>query len=93
MDDVFKCPASLLHEQSRKVTGLQLYTSGDHGENGISKSSHSLKSVLIGGVPDRGGRPGGEMRSKANVSGRGRGGRGGAGGRDRGRDGGRKVDK
>ncbi len=78
LEDVFEAPVSLLHEHAKRV---------------VDSSGKSLvKTVIIGAVPDRGGRAN-EMRpKKADIfgfngsSGGGRGGRGGNGG---GRGGGR----
>ena len=75
LDDVFKAPVSLLHEHTKKVTE----TSG--------KKKSLVKTIIIGAVPDRGGRAN-EMRPKDSdvhggfkKSGGGRGGGRGGGGR------------
>jgi hypothetical protein len=72
IEDAIAAPISLLHEHSKKVTG------------GAGTAGSIVKKVLIGKVPDRGGRPLAEHRAKAIIAKEGRGfGRGG-GGRDHG---------
>ena len=74
-EEVFIAPISLLHEHTRRVTD----TSGDKS---------LVKKIIIGKVPDRGGRAN-EMRPKAEKQFfGGRGGSGGGGGGGSGRSGG-----
>jgi hypothetical protein len=78
IEDALAAPLSLLHEHSKKVTG------------GAGTAGSIVKKVLIGKVPDRGGRPMAEHRAKAIIAKEGRGGgRGGGGGRGHGGGGGR----
>ena len=58
MEDVLNAPISLLTEQKEKVT--------ESFSTGIFPKS-AVKSILIGDVPDRGGRAAGDTRSKANL--------------------------
>lgn len=82
---------SLMHEHTKKITGGH-----SRGE-----SSSLVKKVIIGHVPDRGGRPLSEDRAKAQLAkdnrwggggggggGKGGGGRGGGGGKGGGKGGG-----
>lgn len=76
LNDVFNAPVSLMHEHTKKVTE----TSG--------KKKSLVKTIIIGAVPDRGGRAN-EMRPKdSDIHGGfkkyGGGGRGGGGGGGRG---------
>ena len=73
LSDAITAPVSLLHDHSKRVT---------------DQSGKSLvKTVIIGSVPDRGGRAN-EIRPKASDLGFRRGGGGGGGGRGGGRGGG-----
>jgi hypothetical protein len=75
VEDCLQAPVSLLHEHSKRVT-----------DTGSKSKKNLVKTVIIGHIPDRGGRAN-EMRPKKSdlgfgggFGGRGGGGRGGGGG-------------
>jgi hypothetical protein len=88
VNDAIAAPIGLLLLHSMKVTG-----SG----SGAGSTGSVVKKVLIGKVPDRGGRPMAEHRAKAIIAKEGRGfgggGRGGRGGGGRGGGDGRDEKK
>jgi hypothetical protein len=64
--DALESPVTLAFEQSKKVTGNSKNQNSQ--ENNKQGNGSSIKTVMIGSVPDRGGRPGGENRSKAHIA-------------------------